>query len=92
MTDAASAAEDNGRETWTPLVHLRKYGMFLWRDPGIGALDPMVMHLHGRCFWTPEERVQKGWPAFRAGGREEFVRQINEGTCGKATEQSVVSV
>ena len=53
---------------WNFDFHLKHFGTFLYKQPpsqhGSNATEekPMVAHIHGRHFWSKEERKEKGWP------------------------------
>jgi len=61
----------NGRY-WSPVEHLIKYGTFLYLDREVGPESPMVAHLHGRMFYTSEQRLKNGWPADNNGECQKF--------------------
>lgn len=49
------------RGEWSYAKHLRDFGCFLYWDCQIGVEKPIVAHLHGRLFWSEEDRRKKGW-------------------------------
>ncbi|CAD7936043.1 unnamed protein product [Amoebophrya sp. A25] len=55
--------EVGNRGAWSFDYHLDHFGSFLLHDRNLGVMKPMVAHLHGRMFWSKEERLQRGWPA-----------------------------
>eukprot|EP00392_Amoebophrya_sp_AT5.2_P019209 g19957.t1 len=54
---------DGAEGRWSFAHHLKQYGCFLFHDEKVGVDRPIVAHLHGRMFWSKEERVARGWPA-----------------------------
>ena len=48
---------------WSYRRHLENFGCFLYWDESVGVGKPIVAHLHGRMFWSKEDRAKRGWPA-----------------------------
>ncbi|CAD7972133.1 unnamed protein product [Amoebophrya sp. A120] len=77
--------EDGMAGRWNFDHHLNKYGCFLFHDPAVGVLKPIVAHLHGRMFWSKDERVARGWPAVPLFSKYERLARLEGGIVPEET-------